>query len=68
MTATLRRQGSQVRSERDEVARQAEERSDDEAAQPPSNPVGRAIYFRTDLERGLIGRVAKSIPHAVSKE
>jgi hypothetical protein len=28
----LRRQGSQVRTERDAVARQAEERSDDEAA------------------------------------
>ena len=31
-----------VRTERDAVARQAEERSDDEAAQPPSNPLGRA--------------------------
>ena len=45
MTTTLRRQRSQVRSERDEVARQAEERSDDEAAQPPSNPVGRTIFL-----------------------
>ena len=32
------------------------------------NPVGRAIYFRADLEPGLIGRVAKSMPHAVNKE
>ena len=32
------------------------------------NPVGRAIYFRADLERGLIGRVAKSMPQAVNKE
>ena len=39
----LRRQGSQVRAERDIVAREAEERSDDEAAKPPSNPVGAAL-------------------------
>jgi len=29
-----------------------------------------SVYFRADLERdfALIGRVAKSIPHAVNKE
>ena len=30
--------------------RQAEERSDDEAAKPPSNPVGRAIFLGSMLE------------------
>ncbi len=43
----LRRQGSQVRTERDGVARQAEPRSGDEAAKLPSNPVGRAIKSRS---------------------
>jgi hypothetical protein len=36
---------STVRSEADEVGRQAEKRSDDEAAQPPSNPVRLTIFF-----------------------
>jgi len=41
-----RRTVSTVRSEADAVGRQAEERRDDEAAKPPSNPVGRANLFR----------------------
>jgi len=33
-----------------------------------AHPVYRAIHFRVIFERGFIGRVAKSIPHAVNKE
>jgi hypothetical protein len=66
----LRRQGAQVRTEASVASRQTHERSD--CARRPESILSGApfFYLRDDFDRslGLIGRVAKLIPHAVNKE